>query len=114
MAQSLKFLDNNFDCVVSCEYMECVPSPRAMAAEIFRVLKPGGRFCLRTENYLNEMLLAWARCWITKQPFNSGSGVQPRENFFLCFQVQKYLSEAGLVVSRDPQLSLSMAPASKN
>ncbi len=30
----------------------------------------------------------------------SGSGVQPRENFFLFFQVQKYLSDAGLAVSR--------------
>jgi ubiquinone/menaquinone biosynthesis C-methylase UbiE len=99
-AQSLKFPDNSFDCVVSCECMEHVPRPRAMAAEIFRVLKPGGRFCLTTENYLNGMLLAWVRCWITKQPFNSGSGVQPRENFFLFFQVQKYLSDAGLAVSR--------------
>src|SRR4029077_3366551 len=45
-AQSLKFPDNSFDCVVSCECMEHVPSPRGMAAEIFRVLKPGGRFCL--------------------------------------------------------------------
>ena len=44
-AQSLKFPDNSFDCVVSCECMVHVPRPRAMAAEIFRVLKPGGRFC---------------------------------------------------------------------
>jgi len=99
-AQSLRFPDNRFDWVVSCECMEHVPSPRAMAAEIFRVLKPGGRFCLTTENYLNGMLLAWVRSWITKQPFNSGSGVQPRENFFLFFHVQKYLSDAGLAVSR--------------
>jgi ubiquinone/menaquinone biosynthesis C-methylase UbiE len=38
-AQSLKFPDNSFDCVVSCECMEHVPRPRAMAAEVFRVLK---------------------------------------------------------------------------
>jgi len=99
-AQSLKSPDNSFDWVVSCEFMEHVPSPHAMAAEIFRMLEPGGRFCLTTENYLSRMLLAWVRCWITKQPFNSGSGVQPRENFFLFFQVLKYLSDAGLAVNR--------------
>jgi ubiquinone/menaquinone biosynthesis C-methylase UbiE len=76
-AQSLKFPDNSFDWVVSGECMEHVPSPRATAAEIFRELKPGDRFCLTTENYLSGMLLEWVRCWLTKQPFNSGSGVQP-------------------------------------
>jgi hypothetical protein len=35
--------------------MEHVPSPRAMAAEIFRVLKPGGRFCLTTETLIPKM-----------------------------------------------------------
>ena len=97
-AQDLKLPDNTFDCVVSCECMEHVPNPQAMANEIYRVLKPGGRFCLTTENYLNGMLIAWLHSWITKRPFNSGSGVQPVENFFLFFQVRKLLMNAGLVV----------------
>jgi ubiquinone/menaquinone biosynthesis C-methylase UbiE len=98
-AQRLEFPDNSFDWVVSCECMEHVPSPPAMAAEIYRVLKPGGKFCLTTENYLNGMLVAWLYSWLTRRPFNSGSGVQPIEKFFLYLQVQGHLSRAGLKVA---------------
>ncbi len=97
-AQSLEFPDQSFDWVISCECMEHVPDPAKMAAEIFRVLKPGGRFCLTTENYCNGMLIAWMQSWITRKPFGSGSGVQPRENFFLFPIVKRYLTAAGLKV----------------
>lgn len=99
-AQSLPFADNTFDWIVSCECLEHLPEPRRMAMEMFRVLKPGGRFCLTTENYLNGMLLAWLNCYITGRPFNSGSGVQPLEQFFVFPQVKGYLKRAGLVVER--------------
>jgi ubiquinone/menaquinone biosynthesis C-methylase UbiE len=99
-AQSLSFPDNSFDWIVSCECLEHVPQPRRMAAEIFRVLRPSGRFCLTTENYLNGMLLAWLKSWLTGQPFNSGSGVQPIENFFIFEQVRRYLRDAGLMIER--------------
>jgi ubiquinone/menaquinone biosynthesis C-methylase UbiE len=81
-AQALRFPDNYFDYIVSCECIEHIPRPQRMAQEVYRVLRPGGHFCITTENYLNGMLLAWAMSWLTGQPFNSGSGVQPRENFF--------------------------------
>jgi ubiquinone/menaquinone biosynthesis C-methylase UbiE len=99
-AQSLAFADNSFDWIVSCECLEHVPQPRKMAAEMFRVLKSGGRFCLTTENYLNGMLLAWLQCYVSGRPFNSGSGVQPLEQFFVFPQVKGYLKQAGLVVER--------------
>ena len=56
-AQELRLPDNYFDYVVSCECIEHVPRPRQMAQELYRVLKPGGYFCITTENYLNGMLL---------------------------------------------------------
>ena len=99
-AQSLAFADNAFDWIVSCECLEHVPQPQEMAAEMFRVLKPGGRFCLTTENYLNGMLLAWLKCYVTGRPFNSGSGVQPLEQFFVFPQVKRYLKRAGFMVER--------------
>jgi ubiquinone/menaquinone biosynthesis C-methylase UbiE len=98
--QSLAFADNTFDWIVSCECLEHLPQPQMMAGEIFRVLKPGGRFCVTTENYLNGMFLAWIQSWVTRRPFNSGSGVQPIEQFFVFPQVKGYLRRAGLVVER--------------
>jgi ubiquinone/menaquinone biosynthesis C-methylase UbiE len=99
-AQSLSFSDNSFQYVLSCECLEHVPRPQQMAFEIFRVLKPGGYFCLTTENYLNGMMLSWMHSWVTGQPFNSGSGIQPHENFFLFWQVRRLLHLAGLVIDQ--------------
>ncbi len=98
--QSLPFADNSFDWIVSCECLEHLPEPQRMAAEMFRVLKPRGKFCLTTENYLNGMLLAWLHCYITGRPFNSGTGVQPLEQFLVFPQVKRYLKRAGLIVER--------------
>jgi ubiquinone/menaquinone biosynthesis C-methylase UbiE len=98
--QSLAFADNTFDWIVSCECLEHLPQPERMTAEMCRVLKRGGQFCLTTENYLNGMLLAWMHCYITGRPFNSGSGVQPLEQFFVFPRVKRYLKQAGLIVER--------------
>lgn len=99
-AEALQFADGTFDIVISCECMEHVPHPPVMAREIARVLKPGGCFLLTTENYLNGMLLGWLMSWLRREPFNSGSGVQPRENFFLFWMVLSHLQSAGLSVTR--------------
>jgi SAM-dependent methyltransferase len=99
-AERLELPDRSFDYVVSCECIEHVEHPAAAAREIRRVLKPGGRFCLTTENYFNGMLIAWLNAWATRQPFDSGAGVQPRENFLLFWRVRRYLQDAGLAVDR--------------
>ena len=96
--EALRFGDATFDAVISCECLEHVPRPERMAAEIFRVLVPGGRFVLTTENYFNGMLLMWLKAWLTKQPFDSGSGVQPHENFFVFWRVRRLLEHSGLAV----------------
>lgn len=97
-AEYLSFRDCSFDYVVSCECMEHVADPMHMAREIYRVLQPGGRFILTTENYFNGMILLWLQTWILGKPFNSGSGVQPRENFFLFWRVKRILCKSGLHV----------------
>jgi len=86
-AENLRLPDGGFDQVISCECLEHVPHPEKMAGEIWRVLRPGGRFILTTENYFNGMLLGWLVSWWRKQPFDSGSGAQPHENFFLVWRV---------------------------
>jgi ubiquinone/menaquinone biosynthesis C-methylase UbiE len=97
-AENLRLSDRAFDQVISCECMEHVPHPAKMAREIWRVLKPGGRFILTTENYFNGMMLAWMVSWWRNQPFDSGSGAQPHENFFLFWRVKRILERAGLNV----------------
>ena len=99
-AEALAFPDGSFDVVISCECMEHVPRPPVMAREIARVLRPGGSFALTTENYLNGMLLGWAMSIVRRVPFNSGSGVQPRENFFLFWMGAGYLKKAGLTIEK--------------
>lgn len=98
-AEALSFPDQEFDYLISCECFEHVPNPGRMAAEMCRVLKPAGRFILTTENYLNGMLLGWLMSWIRKMPFDSGSGVQPHENFFLFWRVKALLISGGLKVT---------------
>lgn len=99
-AEALPFEDGEFDIVVSCECMEHVPNPPIMAKEIFRVLKSGGRFCLTTPSQFNGMLIGWAHSRLTGQKFNSGAGVQPRENFYFFWTVKRYLRRAGLSIGR--------------
>lgn len=88
-----------FDLVVSCECLEHVPQPSAMAAELHRICRPGGRAILTTPSYLNGMLIAWAWSLLTRKPINTGAGVQPHENFFLYFRVRRMLERAGFEIT---------------
>jgi len=47
-AERLPFADGAFDAVLSTQVLELVEDPRAMVAEIARVLAPGGAVCLTT------------------------------------------------------------------
>ena len=79
--------------------MEHVFNPPKMAKEIHRVIKNRGEFILTTENYFNGMILSWLKTWTTGQVFDSGSGAQPHENFFVFWIVRKYLKGAGLKIT---------------
>lgn len=98
-AEKLEFADSSFDFVFSCETLEHIPHPENMLKEIYRVLKPGCKFILTTENYFNGLMLMWLKTWIQKVPFDSGSGAQPHENFFLFFNVASMIRKSGLKIS---------------
>jgi ubiquinone/menaquinone biosynthesis C-methylase UbiE len=97
-AENLNFPAETFDHVISCECLEHAPHPEKMVREMARVLKPHGTFILTTENYFNGMLLGWLNCRLKREPFNSGSGLQPVEHFFLWWHVKKILERGGLRV----------------
>ncbi len=94
-AQNISLPDNSFDIIVSCECLEHVPEPQKMVSEIYRLLKPGGKVVLTTENYFNAY--AYHRLYLKMigRPFDSGSGVQPLENFFFFWQVSGMFRKAG-------------------
>ena len=99
-AEQLSFTNESFDFIISCETMEHVFHPQLMANEMYRVLKKEGNFILTTENYFNGYILLWLKTWITGKPFNSGSGIQPHENFFTFIGVKKFFRNAGFTLSK--------------
>ncbi len=52
-AAALPFPDNHFDLLCCIDASEHFPEPEKVAAEFFRVLKPGGAFFLSAPNYGN-------------------------------------------------------------
>jgi len=98
-AESLKLPDSTFDVYVSCETIEHVATPQKMIAEIKRVLAPGGQFIVTTENYFNAYLMEWFKCWLLRRPFNSGSGIQPNENFFIFPMLLRWLRRSSLTIT---------------
>ncbi|HEY3855117.1 MAG TPA: class I SAM-dependent methyltransferase [Verrucomicrobiae bacterium] len=97
-AQELPFPDASFDVVFSCECLEHLPNPQKGLIEMHRVLKERGTLILTTENYSNAMVIYWAMAWLRRKPFDSGSGVQPIENFFVFWKVRKMMRRAGFDV----------------
>jgi len=49
-AQSLDFVDEQFDIVFSFHALEHIPNPKIALKEMSRVLRPGGIFCIGTPN----------------------------------------------------------------
>ncbi|MES1221327.1 MAG: methyltransferase domain-containing protein, partial [Bacteroidota bacterium] len=94
-AQALPFDDESFDYVFSFECLEHVPSPQKMLDEIFRVLKKGGKIYLTTENYSNAYAYYILFLKLTGKKFDSGSGAQPIENFFVYWRVKRKFKNAG-------------------
>jgi ubiquinone biosynthesis O-methyltransferase len=99
-AQELPFADNSFELIFSCECLEHVEYPERTLSEFSRVLKPGGKLVLTTENYSNAMILGWLVSWYRGQPINSGAGVQPIEHFFLFWRVKRMFRDADLDVEK--------------
>jgi len=53
--EKMPFSDNEFDCVISNGAFCLAPNKKAAFAEIFRVLKPGGRFSVSTSTMIVDI-----------------------------------------------------------
>ncbi|MCA9079624.1 MAG: class I SAM-dependent methyltransferase [Planctomycetaceae bacterium] len=104
-AANIPLPDGQFDLVISCECMEHVPNYRQMMRELARITKSGGRLLLTTPSQLNAQMLGWLKAWLSRKPYNSGSGVQPHENFFFTWTILAQLKRAGFkITSRDARI----------
>ncbi len=77
--QKLSFKDNSFDVIISCETIEHVASPNLALKEIYRVLKPGGKFILTCPNYFNLFGIWCLYRRIIGRPYTEGG--QPYVNY---------------------------------
>jgi SAM-dependent methyltransferase len=74
------------------------PDPRRLAAEVHRVLKPGGRFVAFDPNRINPFM------WLYRDqasPFYSQVGVTENERPILSWRVAAVFREAGFQVQSD-------------
>ncbi len=67
-AHELPFPDASFDSCISLQVLEHVKSPQRVVREISRVLRPGGRFLVRCENYLSFREQHYAVAWLPALP----------------------------------------------
>ena len=59
----VQYPSDHCDAAVMVEVVEHLPSPRQALAEVFRVLKPGGVFCLTTPNFVSYRSLLLREEW---------------------------------------------------
>ncbi|HTF21908.1 MAG TPA: methyltransferase domain-containing protein [Chryseolinea sp.] len=94
--QRLTFEDQTFDVIVSCETIEHVPHPMKALEEIYRALKPGGKFILTCPNYFNLFGVWCLYRVIIGSPYTEGG--QPYVNYLLLPQVYAKLKGLGFKI----------------
>ena len=90
-ALRLPFADGTFDRVIASEVMEHLPDDRAAAAELARVLRPGGTLAVTVPAWLPERV-CWALSEEYHAPFVAGGHVRVYSESGL----RRRLREAGL------------------
>lgn len=66
---ALPFADNNFDHIICSEVLEHIPDEAAAAAELVRVLKPGGNLIVSVPRFFPEKI-----CWMLSKAYSSEKG----------------------------------------
>jgi SAM-dependent methyltransferase len=97
-AENLPFAAGSLDGVLLSGLVHHFPDPRRLAAEVSRVLKPGGRFVAFDPNRTNPFM------WLYRDrssPFYSSVGVTENERPVLAHQVRSIFSNEGFQVQTD-------------
>lgn len=97
-ADNLPFAKESFDGVLLSALVHHFPDPRPLAAEVHRVLKPGGRFVAFDPNRINPFM------WLYRDhssPFYSRVGVTENERPVLAWRVGDVFRGEGFKVEID-------------
>jgi SAM-dependent methyltransferase len=94
-AENLPFDSGSFDGVLLSGLIHHFPDPRRLAAEVRRILKPGGRFVAFDPNRMNPFM------WLYRDrasPFYSSVGVTENERPILAWRIAKIFRDEGFRV----------------
>jgi ubiquinone/menaquinone biosynthesis C-methylase UbiE len=91
--EALPFADNSLDFVMLSCLVHHLPNVEQCAKEVFRVLKPQGRFVAFDPNRLNPFMYLYRD---KSSPFYSSKGVTPNERPIIPAQVRTIFKKAGL------------------
>ena len=87
-ALQLPFADNSFDKVICSEVLEHIPDYEAALAEIQRILKPSGLFCVSVPRFWPEWI-----CWHYSDAYHENEGGHLR--IFLASQLRRKIEAQG-------------------
>jgi ubiquinone/menaquinone biosynthesis C-methylase UbiE len=94
--EQLPFGDASLDGILLSGVVHHLPDPSRCAAEVFRVLRPGGHFVAFDPNRMNPFM------WLYRDrasPFYSSVGVTPNERPVLAHEIAAVFARAGFAVS---------------
>ncbi|WP_022720783.1 class I SAM-dependent methyltransferase [Rhodopseudomonas sp. B29] len=96
--ESLPFESGSFDGVLLSGLVHHFPDPTACAAEVFRILKPGGSFVAFDPNRLNPFMYLYRD---RSSPFYSSVGVTENERPVIPSEIAGVFRRAGFKVQTD-------------
>src|SRR5262245_27047923 len=89
--QRLPFPDDTFDRIIAAEVMEHIPDDEAAAAELGRVLKPGGTLAVTVPAWLPEVL-----CWKLSDEYHAPKVEGGHVRIYTDRELRRKLAAAGL------------------
>ncbi|MBT5298020.1 MAG: class I SAM-dependent methyltransferase [Rhodospirillaceae bacterium] len=96
--EHLPFASESVDAVLLSGIVHHLPDPAPCAAEVKRILKPGGRFMAFDPNRANPFMYLYRD---KSSPFYSAVGVTENEGPISASVVSKVFSDAGLIVETE-------------
>jgi ubiquinone/menaquinone biosynthesis C-methylase UbiE len=96
--EQLPFADASFDGVLLSGLVHHLPDPSRCAAEVFRILRPGGTFVAFDPNRMNPFMYLYRD---RSSPFYSSLGVTANERPVLAREVASMFEVAGFRVGTD-------------